>query len=984
MNTNKKRSPKFFIKIIKMMIFVLVMQTLFFIVSINIAGAYENLNNSSVQLFDEKNDYKRKYIENEFVSRWMNLSVPYNEVNNNINSLLIKENKTYDDLISNEQALSVEALNQVSDGLFKTLNSNAVTGVFIVFGNDTLTNKYGLYIRDSDPLLVVPDYSNIVVEVAPQKYNNELKLMNSSYKNTKFQFTNYTEEQLAFFTKPINAKQNNKALSYSDCGYISSPYILNNESIELITYSVPLISSSGIIYGVLGIDISLRYLKDLLPFSDIEPNNNGYYILAKEVDEKLLANNLIISGMEPQDILNICNNNKSDFKITSFDHVFLLKNDNKDIYVSYHQLNLYNANGPFSDEQWSLIAVIDASVIHQNANKLNQIVFITLTLSFALSILLIGISSIVSSKPIVNLTEELVNSPTDSYLKLSRVNIEEIDNLINAIEVLNKEVIDAESKLSKIINLVDLPVVAFEYNVITNRVYTSRNISEILKIDHKNDYIIEDFKNLINNLKPYIVKRKDNEYTYKYHDYDNKNHWIEVKFIDESKSGIIKDVTNDYLEREKLLIERNYDSLTNMFNRRAFQDRYENIFDGLNKGYKAAFVMFDLDNLKYINDTYGHDFGDSYIKESAKVIIDYCKDKHNMLYGRRSGDEFYIFMFDMISICEIENEIAKIHDSFKATRIETLDSVNLKIRISSGYAIYPDDTKDKIDLIKYADFAMYETKNSIKGYTKRFDLESYDKNAYLLTNNEELNNLIDNELVDFYYQPIVDLNTGDIYGYESLMRSLIPSFRGPDEILRIAKAQHKLHEIEKLTFSSTLKKYTQNEDILKNKKIFINAIPNHPLNIDEIFDIESKYKNILHNIVVEITEYERLDDVNSKKIREKLSTWNAQIALDDFGSGYNGEALLLEINPNFVKIDMALIRNIHIDKDRQQIVKNMISYAKKRNIKVIAEGIEVADELKYLMNLGCDYVQGYFLGRPNSIPQEVASEALEIINSKKV
>ncbi|MEG2677006.1 MAG: diguanylate cyclase, partial [Oscillospiraceae bacterium] len=313
---------------------------------------------------------------------------------------------------------------------------------------------------------------------------------------------------------------------------------------------------------------------------------------------------------------------------------------------------------------------------------------------------------------------------------------------------------------------------------------------------------------------------------------DNDAKWVRISVQNEDDLilGVVVDVTNEIKQKQKIEYERDYDTLTNTLNRRAFHRIVEDIFCMHKEQLKvAAIIMFDLDNLKYLNDKYGHDCGDRYIQSFSEKIKLF--EKYGAVVARRSGDEFYVLIFGFDSKDEIREIIKNIWDQIKISDIILPDSDLYKIRASGGISWYPDDSENYSELIRYADFAMYSIKHSIKGNLAEFDIKSYNSDFILVGGSEPLNRLIELELVKYALQPVVDSN-GCVYGYEMLMRPQMHEFSSPIEVLRIAKAQSKMQQIERLTWEVALKTYKGLEDegkIDKNKHIFINSTSSHAL-----------------------------------------------------------------------------------------------------------------------------------------------------------
>ena len=234
--------------------------------------------------------------------------------------------------------------------------------------------------------------------------------------------------------------------------------------------------------------------------------------------------------------------------------------------------------------------------------------------------------------------------------------------------------------------------------------------------------------------------------------------------------------------------------------------------------------------------------------------------------------------------------------------------------------------------------------------------------------------MLENELVEFHYQPIVSLQTGEIYGYETLMRSLLPIFKSPQDIFNVAQFHYRLGQLEKLTFFKGIRDFEALR-MPPSVRLFINSVPSQDLKDEEWRELKDKYSRDFQHIVVEFTEYERASYNAMQHKLNHIRDCGARIALDDYGTGYNGEAVLLEFFPDFIKIDMLLVRNVNKDNERQKIISNLVSFAKERKMLCIAEGVETQEELETVIRLGCDFVQGYYIAKPAKNPPLVPDAA---------
>ncbi len=231
----------------------------------------------------------------------------------------------------------------------------------------------------------------------------------------------------------------------------------------------------------------------------------------------------------------------------------------------------------------------------------------------------------------------------------------------------------------------------------------------------------------------------------------------------------------------------------------------------------------------------------------------------------------------------------------------------------------------------------------------------------------KFNRLVDENLFQYHFQPIVNARTGEVFAYEALMRTNESISMSPNEILYYADKENRLYDIEKLTFTNTLRIMSENLSTFGFKKLFINSISNHLMQDEDFEHLFQEYGPLFDNVVLEITEFSLLDEAGIKSIQKRLHRTGCQLALDDYGSGYSNESILLNTNPNYIKIDQLILRNINSDPKKQHLVSNIVSFASKNHIKTIAEGVESYEEFVYVIKLGVDYIQGYYTGKPNPV-----------------
>ena len=433
------------------------------------------------------------------------------------------------------------------------------------------------------------------------------------------------------------------------------------------------------------------------------------------------------------------------------------------------------------------------------------------------------------------------------------------------------------------------------------------------------------------------------------------------------------------LERRRIEHERDYDILTGLYNRQAFRRACEELFAHPEKLGHAALVMTDLDNLKQINDTYGHDWGDQYLRQTGRCLAQSVPS--GTLCARLSGDEFLLFFYGYRSREEIRRKLEELRDALHASTSTLPNGSQLHISISAGVAWYPKDSTNYNTLKKYADFAMYQVKQSKKGEMREFDVGMYNQEAYALQTRHEFEEMLRQEAVEYYFQPIFSARSGRVVAYEALMRPQMPTLRSPLAVLKLARELGRLYDVEHLTIfkaSEAFRDLRRKGLIREDALLFVNSIASVSLNDGDVQEYKRLYSDLLPDFVVEITEEEELD---LKELERKRYVPGASgtVALDDYGSGYSNGNSLLTIEPRYVKVDISIIRNIDTNADKQQFLAGLVTYAKPRSIQVLAEGVETMAELQKVLELGVDLLQGYGCARPAPVPGPIAPEAMNVL-----
>ena len=454
---------------------------------------------------------------------------------------------------------------------------------------------------------------------------------------------------------------------------------------------------------------------------------------------------------------------------------------------------------------------------------------------------------------------------------------------------------------------------------------------------------------------------------------------IETTHEDGTQVGLAEDATANTLEKLRIEHECDYDTLTDLYNRRAFHRICAEFFCSPEKLGHAALLMFDLDNLKQINDTFGHDWGDEYIRRTGECFAKNAPAR--TVCARISSDEFSALFYGYNDQDTLRADIRALKAALEHSVVQLPSGRELRVSVSGGIAWYPESSTNLITLRKYAEFAMYQFKHSRRGELLEFDPEVYRTSLQERRCHEEFRRLINEELISYHFQPIIDAKDGSVFAYEALMRVDLPTLHSPADVLRLAREENCLHEVERITFFCASSAYQALENagkVVPSALLFVNSIASQYLTPDELSEYSARYASILPRIVIEITEEECLDP-KALRIKQTIRGSSGAFALDDYGSGYSNERSLLELSPNYIKIDLSIIRSIDTDANKRQIVSNTVSYAHQRGMKVVAEGLETADEVRTVLSLGVDLLQGFFLAMPQVEPGGASEESLAVI-----
>lgn len=416
-----------------------------------------------------------------------------------------------------------------------------------------------------------------------------------------------------------------------------------------------------------------------------------------------------------------------------------------------------------------------------------------------------------------------------------------------------------------------------------------------------------------------------------------------------------------------------HDTLTGLPNRHNLHSQMNLMVANANRyNQKFAVAFLDLDHFKNINDTLGHNVGDQLLKTVAKKLTSILRE--NDIVSRIGGDEFIMVINDIKSPFALEQVVKKILDSFREEWL--IAGHMLRLSTSIGAAIYPDDSKEINELMKFADIAMYKAKNEGRD---RFSFFTSDLNRQVKTEVEIANDMhraLEEGEFQLYYQPKVEIESGNIIGAEALIRWRHHE-RGmifPNLFIPIAENTGFILSLGEWVIHETAAMIRRLQNAGYNDiHVSCNVSTRQFQNLQLYSEIEEAIR--IHDIdpklfAIEITESVMMQYLDiTLELLTRIKKLGIHVCMDDFGTGYSSLSYLRQFPIDSLKIDKKFVDDINEQGDNEQILINtIIAMGESLHLNVIAEGAETAYQVNYLQKHGCQYYQGYYYSKP--IPEE--------------
>lgn len=433
--------------------------------------------------------------------------------------------------------------------------------------------------------------------------------------------------------------------------------------------------------------------------------------------------------------------------------------------------------------------------------------------------------------------------------------------------------------------------------------------------------------------------------------------------------SIVRDITERKEAENKIYEMAYHDSLTGLPNKHSFQEKLtDSISVAKANHHNLAVLLLEFDRFKVINDSMGHSFGDLLLQAASKRLRSILREGE--IAARFGWDEFAILLPTIISNDEVINRVETIINAFTKPLV-IHHNIELRIPTSIGVCIFPVG-KDAESLLRYAGIAMYSAKRNGRYRYEIYSASSNQENLQKMELESSLHKALERKEFVVHYQPQISIETGKVIGVEALVRWLHPEkgLLSPGTFVPLAEETGLIIPIGEYVLKTACQQMKLwidqgHSEMHVSVNLSVKQFQQHNL-VDKIIDTLEETGLDPRHLELEITESVTMNNIDQVicKLTE-LRKRGIKIALDDFGTGYSSLSYLQQFPVDRIKMDKSFIRNVRCGHTEDSaIASTIISMAQNLKLKVIAEGVEVLDQLHFLRKKQCDEVQGFYFSKP--------------------
>ena len=698
----KRQGRSIFGTIFIALLAVLTAEVLLLTFSIYATRVGPQLNENAEDILEMQVDNRSRYLQGMF-----NDAQELTSLSDTLNALtqqLLNEGKISLDTLDSGSDAAMPLLEAATPELINTLRSKSINGVFLILNTHDLDQREEdcrmpvVYLRDLDP------------DAAPSQRNADLMFVRAPaqlVQTFSIATDNSWEPSIRYralgnkgFLYPTfeAAYKDGASLSAAAYGHWTpSSYVMTGDTHEAIAYSQPLILPDGTVYGIIGVELLADYLSENMPCSELQNNSTGTYFLAvtdtEDAGVSMLSaqpafrstSNSLLGGSETSLSLR--------YNSTQTRRYYL---NNVSYTAAVASIELYSRNAPFSSDHWVLVGSVPTAQLYDFSERVQQLLFLTILMTLIVGFICSWAVSGKLAKPVAKLSAEVAKARENdaSIPHLSATGISELDQFATAITQLSKDVLDSSTRFLRIMEMASVELGGYELR--SDSVYVTDNFLPMLGLAPADTaHLTPDaFRALLGTLEQERFYRmsSSNDKIFAIPQPDGSIHYITLRITrilgeDASEVGLAEDVTTTVLEQQRIEHERDFDILTGLYSRQAFARVCDTLFEQPERLGCAALLMMDLDNLKHINDTYGHDWGDQYIRQTGQCFA--SNTPKGTICARLSGDEFLISFHGYETQGQIRRELETLTTALQESVAILPNGKPLHISISGGIAWYP-------------------------------------------------------------------------------------------------------------------------------------------------------------------------------------------------------------------------------------------------------------------------------------------------------
>ncbi|WP_235107809.1 EAL domain-containing protein [Acaryochloris sp. 'Moss Beach'] len=453
------------------------------------------------------------------------------------------------------------------------------------------------------------------------------------------------------------------------------------------------------------------------------------------------------------------------------------------------------------------------------------------------------------------------------------------------------------------------------------------------------------------------------------HDCNDNYHWSDqeeaiLRTMATSVSAALERQDKDEIIHQQAF----HDALTGLPNRVLFAERLDQALTEARRNQDNLAVMFmDLDRFKTINDTLGHSVGDELLKEVANRL-QHCLRGGDTV-ARWGGDEFTLLLASIRTVADATRTAQRILDAFQ--EVVKIDHHEIYINASIGIACFPDDGQEAEVLLQNADVALYQCKEQGRGIFQVYDVDMNSEATELFALQNDLRHALERQEFMLYYQPQINLQSGEITGLEALIRWQHPEqgLISPATFIPLAEESDLIVQIGKWVLEVACKQVVEWRQITGMPlTISVNLSARQfydPTLVETISQVLWKTRLDPKYLELEITETIAIKNISlAQEVLKQLQGMGIKIAMDDFGTGFSSLNYLTQLPLDTLKIDQSFIKRLTSDAKELEVINAVLSLGRGLHLSVVAEGVDTPEQLELLKALKCETVQGFLISPP--------------------